>query len=52
MKLIEVFTKPKGKIKWSKRTSKAWAGDFEVEDPEVPPDFADNGDFANNGDFA
>ena len=32
MKLIEVFTKPKGKIKWSKRTSKAWAGDFEVED--------------------
>ena len=30
MKLIEVFTKPKGKIKWIKQTPMVWRGSFEV----------------------
>ena len=30
MKLIEVFTKPKGKIKWTKQTPMVWRGSFEV----------------------
>ena len=34
MKLIEVFTKPKGKIKWRKRGSGGWAGTFEIDDRE------------------
>ena len=32
MKLTEVFTKPKGKIKWAKQTSMMWRGSFEVGD--------------------
>ena len=30
MKLIEVFTKPKGKIKWSFKSSTKWEGTFAV----------------------
>jgi len=30
MKLTEVFTKPKGKIKWDERTSTRWVGEFAV----------------------
>jgi hypothetical protein len=32
MKLTEVFTKPKGKITWKKRTSLVWRGFFDVGD--------------------
>ncbi len=32
MKLIEVFTKPKGKIKWTRQTPMVWRGSFDVED--------------------
>ena len=32
MKLREVFTKPKGKIKWTTKTAKKWVGDYSVDD--------------------
>jgi len=32
MKLREVFTKPKGKIKWATKTAKKWVGDYSVDD--------------------
>ena len=32
MKLREVFTKPKGKIKWATKTAKKWVGDYSVGD--------------------
>tara|TARA_Y100000034_G_scaffold1609_1_gene2029 strand:- start:2961 stop:3434 length:474 start_codon:yes stop_codon:yes gene_type:complete len=32
MKLTEVFTKPKGKIKWKTKTAKEWNGEFSVGD--------------------
>ena len=32
MKLTEVFTKPKGKIKWASKSSTKWEGTFAVED--------------------
>ena len=32
MKLREVFTKPKGKIKWTIKTAKKWVGDYSVGD--------------------
>ena len=32
MKLREVFTKPKGKIKWTTKTAKKWVGDYSVGD--------------------
>ena len=30
MKLTEVFTKPKGKIKWKTKGAKKWNGEFSV----------------------
>ena len=32
MKLTEVFTKPKGKIKWKTKTAKKWNAEFSVGD--------------------
>ena len=32
MKLREVFTKPKGKIKWTTKTAKKWVGNYSVDD--------------------
>lgn len=32
MKLTEVFTNPKGKIKWKTKTAKEWKGEFSVGD--------------------
>ena len=31
MKLTEVFTKPKGKIKWKTKSAKKWNGEFSVD---------------------
>ena len=32
MKLTEVFTKPKGKIKWKTKSATNWTGEFSVDD--------------------
>ena len=34
MKLAEVFTKPKGKIKWKRKSATRWDGVFSVDDRE------------------
>ena len=34
MKLAEVFTKPKGKIKWKRKSATKWDGVFSVDDRE------------------
>ena len=34
MKLTEVFTKPKGKIKWKRKSATKWDGVFSVDDRE------------------
>ena len=34
MKLTEVFTKPKGKIKWKTKSAKKWNGEFSVDHRE------------------
>ena len=34
MKLTEVFTKPKGKIKWKRKSATRWDGVFSVDDRE------------------
>ena len=34
MKLTEVFTKPKGKIKWNRKSATKWDGVFSVDDRE------------------